>query len=94
MRIEDDRIRTYVGLNNTGEVVQYFSDCDEFENAIDSVVSIGYVEAIPIEYDEVYQINNGQPEVQPSYDDRVRAYEAQGMTRSDAQAVVDAENMQ
>lgn len=57
MYLIDERIGTYVGLNATGEVVQYFSDTDEFENRIDSVVSIGYVEAIPVDYDEIYNID-------------------------------------
>ncbi len=64
MKIKDERIGVYVGLNDTGEVVQYFDAIDVetnhhlfmFENRIDSVVSIGYVEAVPVDYDEVYTV--------------------------------------
>jgi len=60
MILEDGRIGIWVGLNSTGEVAQYFTEPDEFENRIDSVVSIGYVEAIPTCYDEILTITRGQ----------------------------------
>jgi hypothetical protein len=61
MRIKDETIGTYVGLNDTGEVVQYFDDAEAAwndETHVDSIVSVGYVTATPTEYDELFEIES------------------------------------
>jgi hypothetical protein len=60
MKIQDETIGTYVGLNDTGEVVQYFSYVHEFENRIDSVVSVGYVEARVTDYEQLMSCFDGE----------------------------------
>ena len=57
MRIKDSTIGTYVGLNDTGEVVQYFEDAEaawNTETHVQSIVSAGYVTATPSDYDELF----------------------------------------
>ena len=68
MNISDEYVGTYVGLNDTGEVVQYFDDPENFGEAIDSVVSVGYVQARVTEYIETYSIpkaDSGEPTKKP-----------------------------
>ena len=59
MRIKDETIGAYVGLNDMGEVVQYFTNFKEAWNTethVDSIVSVGYVIAMPTDYDELFNI--------------------------------------
>ena len=68
MRIKDETIGAYVGLNDTGEVVQYFEDAEaawNTETHADSIVSVGYVTATPSDYDELF---NTEPERCPYVD--------------------------
>lgn len=57
-KLKDDRLLTYVGLNDIGEIVQHFSGPDEFENREPNVASIGFVEAIPVDYEEIYSVHD------------------------------------
>lgn len=63
MRIKDETIGAYVGLNETGEVVEYFADAekawDTETHISDDIVSVGYVNATPTDYDELF---NTEPE--------------------------------
>ncbi len=56
MKLTQDVYGFYAGINKDGEIVQVFASCDDFENRKDSVVSLGYVEAIPVDYEEVFYI--------------------------------------
>lgn len=57
MRIIDSEIGTYVGLNDDGGVTEYFADAEAAWNTEahdEATVSVGYVTAIPTDYDELF----------------------------------------
>ena len=58
MRIKDLEIGIYVALDSDGKVVQYFTDAEKAWNTdthiCESIVSVGYVYAVPTQYDELF----------------------------------------
>ena len=55
MKCTDTTYELYVGLNAAGEVVEIYSTLDGVDPK-QGVVSIGYLETIPSDYDEVFSI--------------------------------------
>lgn len=63
MRITDSSIDLYVGLNDTGGVVEVFADAEaawNTETHDESIVSVGFVTAMPTDYDELFNTDEGE----------------------------------
>ena len=57
IRIKAHTIGVYVGLNSIGEAVQFFDDAEaawKTEEHLPDIVSVGFVTATPIDYDELF----------------------------------------
>ncbi len=57
IRIKAHTIGVYVGLNSIGETVQFFDDAEAAWNTEQhdaNIVSVGFVTATPIDYDELF----------------------------------------
>ena len=57
MKVINDRIDVYVGLDSDGSIIKLFENFDNCLDNLDSkIVSVGIIEAMVVDYEEIYGI--------------------------------------
>jgi len=81
----------YFAINESDSLLYDLCDCGDFDAAEESAKDLGIKPVWIITEAEAYQWSGLITRSLNQYENRVRELESEGMTRSDAQAVADAE---